>query len=335
MFSKIYDKVKNYIKYNYKFLLSIIIIIFLFYYEFPYVIYRTGGTINLADRVKIDKKYTQKGSLSMSYVTTMKGTIPFMALSYILPDWDLKPLKEVTNESNYDEEIKKAKVNLNEGIDNAIISAFNESDYSITINKTIINVVAIGKKAKTDIEIGDQIVGVEGEVIDSPEVLKNIINSFKEGDTINIEVINNQKEYKRKAKIYLESDNTLKIGVAYKTSYEYETEIPISLKMKNNESGSSGGLMMSLAIYNALTKEDITKGLNIVGTGSIDSLGNVQEIGGVKYKILAAEKAKADIFFCPKENYKEALKIKKKRKLKLEVVSVKTLKDAIDYLNNK
>ena len=105
--------------------------------------------------------------------------------------------------------------------------------------------------------------------------------------------------------------------------------------MKDNESGSSGGLMMSLAIYNALTEEDITKGLNIVGTGSINSDGTVEEIGGVKYKVLAAEKNKADIFFCPVENYEEALKVKKRRKLDVEVVKVASLKEAIAYLETK
>ena len=130
-------------------------------------------------------------------------------------------------------------------------------------------------------------------------------------------------------------DNTLKIGIAFKTNYEYKTEIPVTVKMKDNESGSSGGLMMSLAIYNALTDNDITNGLNIVGTGTISSDGVVGEIGGVKYKVLAAEKKKADIFLCPEANYEEALNVKKRRKLDVEIVKVKTLEEAINYLKSK
>ena len=93
-------------------------------------------------------------------------------------------------------------------------------------------------------------------------------------------------------------------------------------------------LIIKLQSHNALTEDDITKGLNIVGTGSIDSEGNVLEIGGVKYKVLAAEKNKADIFMVPKENYEEAMKVKKNRNLKVKIVEVSTLQDAIDYLNN-
>ena len=87
-------------------------------------------------------------------------------------------------------------------------------------------------------------------------------------------------------------------------------------------------------LYNALTEEDITHGLNIVGTGSILASGEVEEIGGVKYKVLAAAKKNADIFFCPEENYKEAEETKAKRNLNIDIVSVANLSDAINYLEN-
>ena len=90
--------------------------------------------------------------------------------------------------------------------------------------------------------------------------------------------------------------------------------------------------MVSLAIYNRLTKEDLTKGRKIVGTGTIDANGNVGEIGGVKYKLAGAVSSKASIFFVPEANYEEALKIKKEKGYDIEVVMVKTLNDAVLYL---
>ena len=90
--------------------------------------------------------------------------------------------------------------------------------------------------------------------------------------------------------------------------------------------------MTSLAIYTKLTGIDLLKGRKIVGTGTIDSNGNVGEIGGVKYKLMGAEKGKADIFFVPEENYDEALQVKKEKNYQIEVVKVKTLHEAIEYL---
>lgn len=332
MFNKIYEKIKSFIKNNYKFLIFFTILIFMFFYEFPYVIYKSGGTINLSDRIVIDKEYIEDGSLSMSYVTAMKGTPAFILMSYIMPDWDLYRLDEITSESSYDDVLEVGKEYLNEGIDNAIISAFRESDYDLTITKSINKVIYISEDANTDIQINDEIKYINDIEVNSLEDVKNYINTLNENDRVKIKVINNNEEKIRSAKVYKIEDNTLKIGVAFKTTYEYVTEIPVTIKMKDNESGSSGGLMMALQIYNALSDEDITKGLNIVGTGSIYSDGTVEEIGGVKYKVLAAERKNADIFLCPVENYEEAMEIKEKRNLKLKIVKVSSLKEAIDYL---
>ena len=66
--------------------------------------------------------------------------------------------------------------------------------------------------------------------------------------------------------------------------------------------GPSAGFMFSLEIYNQLTKEDLTKGYEIAGTGTISPDGTVGRIGGIEQKIIAADKAGADIFLAPNEN---------------------------------
>lgn len=91
--------------------------------------------------------------------------------------------------------------------------------------------------------------------------------------------------------------------------------------------------MLSLAIYNAITDEDITHGKTIVGTGTITVDGIVGPIDGVKYKILGAVKSDADMFLCPEENYEEALEVKEKFDLDILIHSVKTFDEALAYLN--
>ncbi len=334
LFHKLYEKIKKFFKENYIFLIILTVLIFLFYYEFPYVIYKSGGTINLENRVEIAKDYEEEGTFSMSYVTAMKGIAPFILLSYVMPDWDLIPLEDITTSNSYEDVLEVGKEYLSEGIDNAIIAAFNASSYSITIKREINRVIYLGEEAQTDLNIGDEIISVNDKLVNNVEDIKAYLNTLTANERITLKVKNKNHEYERYAILYKDSDDTLKIGAAFSTTYEYETEIPVTVKMKENESGSSGGLMMSLAIYNALTTEDITHGLNIVGTGSILADGTVEEIGGVKYKVLAAAKKKADIFFCPLENYAEALAVKEKRNLKIKIISVKTLQDAINYLES-
>ena len=92
--------------------------------------------------------------------------------------------------------------------------------------------------------------------------------------------------------------------------------------------------MTTLAIYNSITKKDITKGKKIAGTGTIDIEGNVGEIGGVKYKLSGAVKNKADIFLVPDGNYEEAYDYKKERGFDIELVSISNFDEAIDFLES-
>jgi len=45
-------------------------------------------------------------------------------------------------------------------------------------------------------------------------------------------------------------------------------------------------------------------------------------------------KNNADIMLVPKDNYEEALEYKKEQKFDIELVSISTFKEAIDFLNN-
>ena len=163
--------------------------------------------------------------------------------------------------------------------------------------------------------------------------MQEYITNKNVGDKITFDVVRNGKNIKCYAKL-IDIDGNAKVGLTSAVINEYDSDVNVSVKSKASESGSSGGFMTALAIYNAITKDDITKGRVIAGTGTIDSEGNVGEIGGVTYKLAGAYKNGADIMLVPKDNYEEALKYKKKHKLDIELVSISTFKEGIEYLEN-
>ena len=65
---------------------------------------------------------------------------------------------------------------------------------------------------------------------------------------------------------------------------------------------------------------------------TIDIEGNVGEIDGIKYKIAGAVKNKMDVVLVSPYNYKEAVKVVKDNNYDIEIVEVKTFKDAVEYL---
>ena len=95
------QKIKNFFKENWKFLGVLLAIILIFRIELPYKVYTPGGMVDLSKRVSVESGYTHDGVLGMSYVSVIRGSAPFLLLSYLISDWDIVPESEITyaNES--------------------------------------------------------------------------------------------------------------------------------------------------------------------------------------------------------------------------------------------
>ena len=169
--------------------------------------------------------------------------------------------------------------------------------------------------------------------MNSKKDINSYIKELNKNEEIKILVLNNNIEYIRTAKI-IEVEGIKLIGILVTEDKELNTD-DIEIDFKSSESGPSGGLMMSLAIYSSLTNIDLTNGLKIAGTGTIDEDGNVGEIDGVKYKLAGAVKENADIFLVPNgRNYEEALAEQKINNYDIEIINVSTFEEAIEYLKN-
>ena len=331
MLNKIYEKIKQYIKEEYKFLIIVLLLFVTMTYKLPYYIDAPGGIIDVSKRIKIDEKNIN-GTMNFAYVLEMNATIPTYIISKINKDWDLVKKKEVLYNNETEEEAKfRDQLSLKEALSDALYVGFKESNEEFKIKNNKVYVTHIYEEAKTDLKVGDQIIEVEGTKINNIKELQNLENK-QEGKKIILKVINNNIEYIRTAEYIKLEDKTI-IGIALGQTFEIDSNHKIDIDYKARESGPSGGMMMALTTYSYLTGEDLSKGKRIVGTGTIDAYGNVGEIGGVKYKLIGAVKNKADIFLVPSgENYEEALKVKKEKKYNIKIVGISNIKDAINEL---
>lgn len=320
----------KFLKENISYIITIIIIVIAFNIKLPYYIYAPGGTIDISDRIEYDEKNEYDGSLNMLYVREYEANIPTYLLSFIFKNWDLESVSksQISNETMEEIDIRN-RIMLNNSINNAKYVAYTTSEKEITVSskKNLI----IGTLVETNFKIGDEIVQINGEKVENLSDIKEVINNSQIGDEISFLIIRNEKEIEIIEDIK-EIDGVKAIGVVFITDYEYELSPDIELKFKKSESGSSGGLMMALSIYSAISEEDILKGRNIAGTGTIDINGNVGEIAGVKYKIMGAVRNGMDVVLVPSANYEEAINTKKENDYDIEIVSIENFNDAIDYL---
>ena len=333
LFTKIYEKLKNFIKENYKELIVYIIVLAVLTFPLPYYIYIGGGIVNLNERV--DLKGNEKGSYNMAYVKEMHATLPTYLLSFIIKSWDLESINNVKISEDEDTKNidKREKLYLEEANNNAIINAYTLAGRDVNIKSNKYKVIYIMKESETDIQVGDTLISVNGVEINNNTEYKEYMKSLKVNEEIKVIVERNGEKKECYAKL-IEKDKEKIIGLYLVNILDYEVTPPIKLNFKWNESGPSAGFMLALSIYDKLIDEDLTKGRKIVGTGTIDLNGNVGSIGGVKYKLMGAVDSKADIFFVPSDNYEEAEKTKKEFNYKIKLVKVDTLNDAINYLKN-
>lgn len=334
MISKIYEKMKKFIKDNYKDIIILFIVILIANCPLPYYIYTSGGTININDRVIIDNSYKSEGSLNLAYVSQIRATIPSFLVSYVIPNWEREKIdnyKASSKESDKDIEVRD-KLYLEESNLNALKVAYNAAGKTLDIKNNKYHIVYVDNKVEENIKVGDVILKADGSDVVDLKDYKALVDSKDYGDIIKLELLRNNKELTVDVKVRKIDDRKL-TGISLVNIYEYTADPSIKFKFDKNESGSSGGLMLALSIYDKLTPDDLTMGKKIVGTGTIDSDGKVGEIGGVKYKLMGAVKAKASVFLAPKgENYNECIKLQKEKNYKIKILEIDTFEDALNKL---
>lgn len=325
---------KKYLKENYKFLIILILLVLCFTVHFPYYIDTPGGISDVSSKIEIDG-YKSSGSFNLAYVREYRATIPTLIISLFNKDWNVYKEEDMLLENETDASyLSRDKILMQESISNAISVAYKYADKKIEVKNNKLYVLYIDKYAKTDLKVGDEIIAINNKSIYSKKDVENTLKSLKENNKINITVKNKDKEYNRYAYI-IEEENAKRIGILVSNVREYETDPKIKINVDSNESGSSGGLITALSIYNSLVKDDITNDLTIVGTGTIDLDGNIGSIGGVKYKLKSAVKEHADLFIVPiGENYEEAIKVKKENNYDIEILGVSTFEEVLKYLKN-
>lgn len=324
-------KIKKYIKDNYLFIISCLLLIFLFNYHLPYYINMPGGTIKVNDRIECKKCSDINGSLNMLYVTEYEATVPTCLLSLVIPNWDLERISEQQISNETPEDIyNRNRLMLENSVDNAIYVAYTNSNKEIKIKSKKNIVIATTKN--NGLNIGDEVLKINGKEIENIEEIRNIIQNSAVNKKLLFKVLRNNKEEDIQVKVIKQNSKKM-IGAVITTDYDYELDPKIKLKFRSSESGSSGGMMLALSIYTKINDQDIIKGRKIAGTGTIDYEGNVGKIDGIKYKIMGAHKDNMDIVLVPKENYKEAISVAEKNHYKLKIVKVETFKDVIDYLS--
>lgn len=240
-------------------------------------------------------------------------------------------------------------------IESAIITAYTKAsniDSNIKIDydfKGLIVSANLPTSYTKDVMIGDIIIGVEVDenyypLTNDVSYLVSLINDcFNSNEEFKFRILRGEETLT----IPFKWNESGSLGLEIKPKYEIKSTYPTYIIDNDtvfNSTGSSGGMMLTLSIYNSLLPTDYTKGLIICGTGTVDDLGNVGAIGGIRQKITTSQLYKADIFFCPYsddqssseyQNYLDALdEYNKIKNPTFKLIKVKSFDDILSALES-
>lgn len=335
MAKKIWNEIIDTIKEEWKFILFNILLLIVLNIPLNYYIVMGGGIDDVSSRVKVEDSNKGKGSLNISYVTQINANVLFYGLSYIIPTWE----RENANDYKYTENESLNDISFRGDLDlktangTATYWAYTLANKKVELSSARLYVIATyNDEFETTLKAKDEILSIDGNHYETVQEYADYIQTRDVGSTVTVKIIRNNKEQEVETNIY-EAEERKIIGVSLQYVKEYTTDPPVDIQFQRQESGPSGGLITTLEIYNQLTEKDITKGYTIAGTGTIEEDGTIGQIGGIEHKILGAVTAKADIFLCPNgRNYKNAKKYVKEKKLKIKLIKVDSIEDAINKL---
>jgi PDZ domain-containing protein len=163
-----------------------------------------------------------------------------------------------------------------------------------------------GAPADGVIEVGDLIVEVDGEPVEGTDDLRAAFADVEPGDEVEMTVEREGKpvDLNVGTRALDGEPGRAVVGVQVQDAETFEFPVDIEIDA-GGIGGPSAGLAFALDIVDELG-EDIDRGRTIVATGELGLDGAVSPIGGVKQKAIAAERAGADLFLVPDDNYQEA-----------------------------
>ena len=331
----IFKELKDTIKEEYKFILVLVSLYIILQFPLNYYILTGGGVSNVASRIDVEEKNKEKGSFNISYVTERKGTVLTYGLSYLIPSWERESVDnyKYTEEDSIEDIEFRSDLDLKTANGQATYWAYTLANKKVELIAENLYVILTFKTFETPLKVQDKILSLDGNTYHSLQEYKDYIQTKEPGSTIEVLVERKGKEKVISAPVYQDKDKKV-LGIALQYVKEYKTSPSVDIHFRRSESGPSGGLITTLEIYNQLTKKDLTKGYKIAGTGTIEPDGSIGEIGGIEHKILGASKAKTDYFLVPEANYQVAKNYQKAKKLKIKLIKVTTIQEAIQKLEN-
>ena len=148
----------------------------------------------------------------------------------------------------------------------------------------------------------DVITAVDSTPINVIPDLPKALAGKQVGDTVNLTFKRGDQEMTQPTQLIASNDGRAIIGFVPNPSPPdtIKFQFPFDVQIDSGQiGGPSAGLAFTLSLLDTLTPGDLTGGVEVAATGTIDPSGNVGPIGGLKQKTIAVLRTGAKAFLVP------------------------------------
>ncbi|WP_255303686.1 PDZ domain-containing protein [Georgenia sp. 311] len=311
----------------------------------PYAIQSPGPTVDTLGDVDEDvplitvegaETYPTDGELLLTTVSTRGGPGYPATAAQVVAGWLSGSTTVVPRESAFDpdqtrEEVQEeSSLQMSSSQTNATVAALTELGTDVPTQLTVAGTSPHGASAGL-LESGDRLLSIStpdgGQTeLTSFAVLDDVLGRTPPGSTVTLGVERGGEETTVDVVTGDDGKGGSLLGVMISPDVELPFEVDFAIE---NIGGPSAGLMLTLAIIDKLTPEQLTNGEVIAGTGTVDLAGDVGPIGGIRQKMAGSVRDGATLFLAPVENCDEVTGHVPDG---LEVIAVDTVSDAVTAL---
>lgn len=312
----------------------------------PYYYSQPGEANALEDIIMVEGGEGEEGEFYITTILQRRANIPLYLWAQVSPYREVTPTDSYLMDGETDDEyFHRQEMMMTSSQEASKLVAYREAGLDPDIEYEGIRVTEVieGMDASAHLQEGDLITSVNGTGVNTLEELNAELENEEIGTEITVGLTRAEEEETASVAIgsfpeEMDSEGRGGLGLLFpytERSIEFEPEVDIEAGAIG---GPSAGLMFALEIYNQLTPGDLTKGLKVAGTGTIDDEGNIGRIGGIEQKVVAAEESEVDVFFAPEDdldspsNYDQASGTAADIDAEMEVVGVSTFEEAVSYL---
>jgi len=293
-----------------------------------------GPSFDLQEDLSVEgaETYPSQGELLLTSVSLQESRLIYNLLALFDDSIELMKVRDYLGEELDTEEQETVDVVITFlSQDTAVVVGLQEVGVPVEVTELGVFVVGVvpDYPAYGLIDPGEVLVGVNGEAVESMDRFTELVGSTPEGDTVTLQVKELDAELVDEVNEAVEEGTVQRpnlaelledgvrevsvqpvyepelgravIGISPREYFTYSSSVEVGWDLATVK-GPSAGLMMTLSLVNALTSDDLTGGEKIAGTGEISLDGDVGPIGGLPFKIQAAEREGAVAFIYPVEN---------------------------------